>query len=139
MILTVNMFQCVISVKLTGATQLVRSICSLPSETIMSSQPPESQILITSNYLDWRIDMQLALCNQGYHRIIHGWEALKMHVNEEICYQLNDDTEWTTWIHNEQDQSRNIVSTKEKSGAERQKKQVSCVKSDKTRLLLFAI
>jgi len=52
----------------------------------MSSQPPESRILITSNYLDWRIDMQLALSKQGYHRIIHGWEALKMHVNEEIRY-----------------------------------------------------
>ena len=41
----------------------------------MSSQTLEPQILTTSNYLDWRIDMQLALCNHGYHRIIHGWEA----------------------------------------------------------------
>ena len=41
----------------------------------MSSQTPEPQILTTSNYLDWRIDMQLALNKHGYHRIIHGWEA----------------------------------------------------------------
>ena len=41
----------------------------------MSSQTPEPQILTTSNYLDWRIDMQLALHKHGYHMIIHGWEA----------------------------------------------------------------
>ena len=41
----------------------------------MSSQNPEPWFLTTSNYLDWRIDMQLALHKHGYHRIIHGWEA----------------------------------------------------------------
>ena len=41
----------------------------------MSSQTPKPRILTTSNYLDWRIDMQLSLCKHGYHRIIHGWEA----------------------------------------------------------------
>ena len=41
----------------------------------MSSQTPKPRILTTSNYLDWRIDMQLALHKHGYHRIIHGWEA----------------------------------------------------------------
>ena len=40
----------------------------------MSSQTPEPQILISFDYLDWRIDMQLELCKHGYHRIIHGWE-----------------------------------------------------------------
>ena len=40
----------------------------------MSSQTPAPRILTTSNYIDWRIDMQLALRNDGYHRIIHGWE-----------------------------------------------------------------
>ena len=41
----------------------------------MSSQTPETWILKTSNYLDWRIDMHLALRKHDYHRIIHGWEA----------------------------------------------------------------
>ena len=41
----------------------------------MSSQTPDPQILTTSNYLVWRIDMQLALCKDGYHKIIHGWEV----------------------------------------------------------------
>ena len=45
----------------------------------MSSQTPKPQILTTSNYLDWRIDMQLALCKHGYHKIIHGWEAKTHH------------------------------------------------------------
>ena len=40
----------------------------------MDSQTLEPQILTTSNYLDWRIDMQLALGKHGYHMIIHGWE-----------------------------------------------------------------
>ena len=40
----------------------------------MSSQTPEPRILTTSNYRDWRIDMQLALHKHGYHGIIHGWE-----------------------------------------------------------------
>ena len=53
---------------------LVRSICSFPSRAIMSSQTPEPQILTTSNYLDWSIDMQLSLCKHGYHWNIHGWE-----------------------------------------------------------------
>ena len=74
MILIVHMFQCVIAVKFIGATQLVRSIYSLPTVAIMSSQTLEPWILTTSNYLDWRIDMHLALRNHGYHRIIHGWE-----------------------------------------------------------------
>ena len=41
----------------------------------MSSHTPEPWILTTSNYLDWKVDMQLALRKHGYHRIIHGWEA----------------------------------------------------------------
>ena len=41
----------------------------------MSSQTLEPRILTTSNYLDWRIDMQLSLHKHGYHRIIHGWEV----------------------------------------------------------------
>ena len=41
----------------------------------MSSQSPTPWILITSNYLDWWIDMQLALCKHVYHRTIHGREA----------------------------------------------------------------
>ena len=41
----------------------------------MSSQTPKPQILTTSNYLDWRIDMQLALHKHGYHRIIDGSKA----------------------------------------------------------------
>ena len=41
----------------------------------MSSQTPEPWILKNSNYLDWRIDIQLALHNNSYHRIIYGWEA----------------------------------------------------------------
>ena len=40
----------------------------------MSSQTLEPKILTTSNYLDSRIDIQLALCKHGYHRIIHGWD-----------------------------------------------------------------
>ena len=55
------------------------NFCSLSARAIMSSQTPEPQILTTSNYLDWRIDMQLALCKHGYHRIIHGWELEPHH------------------------------------------------------------
>ena len=40
----------------------------------MSSHTPKPQILTTSNYLDWKVDMQLVLHKHGYHRIIHGWE-----------------------------------------------------------------
>ena len=40
----------------------------------MSSQTPEQRVLTNSNYLNWRIDMQLALHKHGYHRFIHGWE-----------------------------------------------------------------
>ena len=45
----------------------------------MDSQYPTPQILTTSNYLDWRIDMELALCNHGYLRIIQGREAEPHH------------------------------------------------------------
>ena len=41
----------------------------------MSSQNLEPRILTTSNYLDWRIDMQRVFPKHGYHRIIHGWEV----------------------------------------------------------------
>ena len=41
----------------------------------MTSHTPESRIFTTSNYLDWKVDMQLALRKHGYHKIIHGWEA----------------------------------------------------------------
>ena len=40
----------------------------------MSSHTHEPRILTTSNYLDWKDDMQLALRKHGYHGIIHGWE-----------------------------------------------------------------
>ena len=40
----------------------------------MSSQSPTPRILTTSNYLDWRIDMELAFHKHVYQRIIHGWE-----------------------------------------------------------------
>ena len=49
----------------------------------MSSHTPEPQILTTSNYLDWRIYMQLGLCKHGYHMIIHGWEAETHHPVEQ--------------------------------------------------------
>ena len=48
----------------------------------MSSQNPEPWILTTSNYLNWRIDMQLVLRKNGYHKIIHGWEANPHHLVE---------------------------------------------------------
>ena len=41
----------------------------------MSSQTLEPRILTTSNYLDWRIDMQLALRKHGYHWIVLGREV----------------------------------------------------------------
>ena len=40
----------------------------------MDSQSPTPRILTTSNYLDWRIDMQLTLCKHGYPRIVLGRE-----------------------------------------------------------------
>ena len=49
----------------------------------MSYQTLEPRILTTSNDLDWRIDMQLALRKHGYHRIIHGWEAEPHHPVEQ--------------------------------------------------------
>ena len=36
----------------------------------MDSQYPTPWILTTSNYLDWRIDKQLSLHKNGYHRIV---------------------------------------------------------------------
>ena len=49
----------------------------------MSSQNLEPRILTTSNYLDWRIDMQLALCKHGYLRIILGRNAEPHHPVEK--------------------------------------------------------
>ena len=40
----------------------------------MSSQTTEPRILTTSSYLDWSIDMHLALRKHVYHGIMHGWE-----------------------------------------------------------------
>ena len=40
----------------------------------MSSETPKPRILTTSNYLRWRIDMQLDFHKHGYHMIIHGWD-----------------------------------------------------------------
>ena len=40
----------------------------------MSSQSPTPRILTTSNYIDWSIDMELALRKDGYHKIIQGRE-----------------------------------------------------------------
>ena len=40
----------------------------------MSSHTPEPRILTTSDYLDWKVDMQMALRKHGYHMIIHGCE-----------------------------------------------------------------
>ena len=54
----------------------------------MSSQTPEPQILTTSNYLDWRIDIQLDLRKHGYHNIIHGWDP-KPHQRVERNKFLN--------------------------------------------------
>ena len=45
----------------------------------MSSQNPEPQILTNSNFIDWRIDMQMALYKHGYHMIIHGWDPEPLH------------------------------------------------------------
>ena len=45
----------------------------------MSSQNHKPHILTTSNYIDWRIDIQLDLHKHGYHRIIHGWERESHH------------------------------------------------------------
>ena len=88
MILTIHMFQCVITVKLTGATQLERSICSFPAREIMCSQTPKPRILTNSNYLDQRIDVQLALRKHGYQRIIHGWED-----------ESNQQVEWNKFLN----------------------------------------
>ena len=41
----------------------------------MISESPMPWMLTTSNYLDWRVDMQLSLCKDGYLKIIQGREA----------------------------------------------------------------
>ena len=40
----------------------------------MDSLPSTPRILTTSNYLDWRDNIQVSLCNKGYFRIILGSE-----------------------------------------------------------------
>ena len=57
----------------------------------MSSQTPKPQILTTSNYLDWRIDMQLALCKHGYNRILLGREVESHHPIERNKFLNNLD------------------------------------------------
>ena len=49
--------------------------CDLLARRIMDSQSPTPQILTTSNYLDWRIDMKLSLHKHGYHRMVLGREV----------------------------------------------------------------
>ena len=49
--------------------------CNLLAGAIMSSQSLTPWILTTSNYLDWRIDIQLALHKHGYHRIELGMDV----------------------------------------------------------------
>ena len=53
--------------------------CDLSAERIMDSQSPTPRILTTSNYIDWRIDMQMALHKHGYHRIVLGREVDPLH------------------------------------------------------------
>ena len=54
----------------------------------MSSQTHEPWILTTSYYIDWRIDIHLALRKNGYHGIIHGWEV-EPHQPVELNKLLN--------------------------------------------------
>ena len=60
----------------------------------MSSQTPELGILTTSNYLDWGIDMQLALRKHGYQRIIHGWDREPHHLVERNKFLNRCDEEF---------------------------------------------
>ena len=57
----------------------------------MSSQTREPRILTISNYLDWMIYTQLALCKYGYHRIIHGWEVEPHHPVERNKFLNHSD------------------------------------------------
>ena len=41
----------------------------------MDSLPSTPRILTASNYLDWRVDMQVSLCNKEYFKIILGREV----------------------------------------------------------------
>ena len=45
----------------------------------MDSLPSTSQILTPLNYLDWRVDMKVSLCNKGYFKIILGREVEPHH------------------------------------------------------------
>ena len=52
---------------------------------------------------------------------------------------MNDNREWTAWIHSEQDQRIKIFVVKAKIKSGKEKNKVSGVKSDKTQLLLSAV
>ena len=48
----------------------------------MDCQPSTPRILTTFNYIDWREDMQVSLCNKGYFKIILGREVERHHLVE---------------------------------------------------------
>ena len=64
----------------------------------MSSQTHEPWILTTSNYLDWRIDMQLSLRKRGCHRIINGWESKPHHTVERNKFLNRCDEALGTYV-----------------------------------------
>ena len=49
----------------------------------MDSQPSTPRILTPFNYVDWREDMQVSLCNKGFFRIILGREVEPHHPTEK--------------------------------------------------------
>ena len=52
----------------------------------MDSQPSTPRILTPFNYVDWRADMHLSLCNKGYFRIILGREVEPHHLAEKYKF-----------------------------------------------------
>ena len=48
----------------------------------MDSLPSTPQILTPFNYLDWREDMHVSLCNEGYFKIILGRDIEPHHLVE---------------------------------------------------------
>ena len=49
----------------------------------MDSQPCTPHILTPFNYVDWRVDMQVSLCNKEFFSIILGREAEPHHLAEK--------------------------------------------------------
>ena len=55
----------------------------------MDSQPSTPWILTPFNYVDWREDMQVSLCNKGFFRIIIGRESEPYHLAEKNKFLNN--------------------------------------------------